>query len=88
MSGVDRGVREYPYGMGRPRDHRDAAQDIARELADIAAQLASLKGEANSWLRDPDYDALRHRLESAHAAVEAAAVEARRRVRLNGGRER
>jgi hypothetical protein len=74
--------------MGRPHDHRDVAQDLARELADIGAQLASLKGEANSWLRDPDYDTLRHRLENAHAAAEAAAVEARRRVRLNEGRER
>jgi hypothetical protein len=74
--------------MGRPRNDWDAAQDIARELADIAGQLASLKGEANSWLRDPNYDALKHRLEIAHSATEAAAVEARRRVRLNGGRER
>jgi hypothetical protein len=74
--------------MNRPRDHRDAAQDIARELADIAGQLASLKGEAHSWLRDPDYDALKLRLEIAHSAAEAAAVEVRRRIRLNGGRER
>jgi hypothetical protein len=71
--------------MGKPRDHKDAAQELARDLADIAGQLASLKGEANSWLRDPDYDALKLRLETAHAAVEAAAVEARRRVRLNEG---
>jgi hypothetical protein len=77
----------YPYGMGRPRDDRDAAQDLARELADLADQLASLKGEANTWLVDESYDALRHRLENAHASVEAAAVEARRRVRLNEGRE-
>jgi hypothetical protein len=69
----------------RPRDGKDAAQDIARDLADIAGQLASLKGEANAFLRDPNYDALRLRLESAHAALEAAAVEARRRVRLNEG---
>ena len=74
--------------MGRPRDDRDAAQDLARELADIAAQLGSLKGEASTWLSDERYDALRHRLEDAHAVVEAAAVEARRRVRLNEGRER
>ena len=78
----------YPYGMARPRDDRDAAQDLARELADVAATLASLKGEANAYLLAPDYDALRHRLENAHAAVEAAAVEARRRVRLNEGRDR
>jgi hypothetical protein len=71
--------------VGRPRDHRDAATELARELADIAGQLASLKGEANSWLRDPDYDTLKLRLEIAYAAAEAAAVEARRRVRLNEG---
>ena len=72
----------------RPRDDRDVAQDLARELADLAAQLASLKGEAHAWLRDSDYDALKHGPENAHAAVEAAAVEARRRVRLNEGQER
>jgi hypothetical protein len=72
--------------VGRPRDHKDAAQDLARELADIAGQLASLKGEAHSWLRDPDYDTLNLRLEVAHSAAEAAAVEARCRVRLIEGR--
>ena len=72
----------------RSRDHADAAQDLARDLADIAHQLASLKGEAHPWLRDPNYNTLKHRLEDAYAAVEAAAVEARRRVRLNEGRER
>jgi hypothetical protein len=72
--------------VGRPRNHKDAATELARDLADIAGQLASLKGEANSWPRDPDYDALKLRLEIAHAAVEATAVEARRRVRLNEGR--
>jgi hypothetical protein len=77
-------VREHPEP--RPRDHTDAAVDLARDLADIAAQLASLKGEANSWLRDPNYNTLKLRLEIAHSAAEAAAVEARRRVRLNEGR--
>ena len=72
----------------RPHDDRDASQDLARNLADIAAQLASLKGEANAYLSDPNYNALRLRLENAHAAVEAAAVEARRRMRLNEARER
>ncbi len=73
----------------RPRDHTDAAKDIARDLADIARQLAAIKGEANAWLsRDGNYAAFSHRLENAHASVEAAAVEARRRVRLNEGRER
>ncbi len=58
--------------MGKPRDDKDTAQNLARDLADIAGQLASLKGEANSWLRDPDYNTLKLRLESS--AVEAAAL--------------
>ena len=37
------------------------------------------------WLDDANYSALKLRLENAHAAVEAATVEARRRVRLNEG---
>ncbi len=61
----------------------DAAQDLARDVADMAGQLASLKGEANAWLRDSNYNTLQLRLENAHSAEEAAAVEARRRVRLN-----
>ncbi len=56
---------------------------MARDLADIAGQLASLKGEARAWLSDPNYNTLKMRLEAAHSAVEAAVVEARRRVRLN-----
>jgi hypothetical protein len=83
MGSSERRHRSVP----RPHDDRDAAQDLARELADLAAQLASLKGEANVWLSDERYGALRHRLEDAHASVEAAAVEGRRRVRLNEGRE-
>jgi hypothetical protein len=75
-----------------PRDNRDAAQDLARDLAEIAAQIASLKREANAWLSEESYDVLMQRLENAHAAVEAAAVEAaaveaRRRVRLNEGKD-
>ena len=77
----------YPYPMSepRPRDDRDAVQDTARDLAEIAAQISSLKGDANAYLTDPNYSTLRLRLEKAHAAVEAATVEARRRVRLNEG---
>jgi hypothetical protein len=71
--------------MGKPRDDKDAAKDLARDLADIAGQLAFLKGEAKAWLSDPNYNTLKLRLEGAHSAVEAAAVEARRRVRLNEG---
>jgi hypothetical protein len=77
-------VSEHPDS--RPRDHTDAVRDIARDLAEVAAQIATFKGEANAYLSDPKYNALRLRLENAHAAVEAAAVEARRRVRLNEGR--
>jgi hypothetical protein len=44
----------------------------------VRAQIATFKGEANAYLSDPTYN--------AHAAVEAAAVEARRWVRLNGSR--
>ena len=29
--------------MGKPRDDKDAAQDLARDLADIVRELASLK---------------------------------------------
>jgi hypothetical protein len=82
-SGNSSPLAMYSYGMGRARDHKDVAQDLARELADLAAHFTALKGEANVWLSDASYDALRHRLEDAHASVEAAAVEARRRVRLN-----
>ena len=73
--------------MGLLQEKRGTIR-LARELAELAAQLASLKGEAYNWGSAPEYGALRHRLEDAHASVEAAAVEARRRVRLNEGRER
>ena len=75
-------------GEARPPDDRDAARDVARELARIASEVASIKGDAYNWLTDPSYRALVHRIEAAHASVEAAAVEARRRVRLNEGRDR
>jgi hypothetical protein len=71
----------------RPRDDQDAARDTARDLAEIASHIGQLKGDANAYLTDPDYTTLRLRLEIAQSAVEAAMVEARRRVRLNEGRE-
>jgi hypothetical protein len=46
----------------------------------IAAHIGHLKGDAYAYLTDPNYNTLRLRLELAHAAVEA-----RRRVRLNEG---
>ncbi len=73
--------------MGKPRDDKDAAQDLVRDLAGIAGQLASLEGDARAWLSNPKYSTLKLRLESAHSALEAAAaVEARRGVRLNEDR--
>jgi hypothetical protein len=77
-------MRERPEP--RPRDDQDAAREMARDLADIASHIGQLKGEARAWLSDPNYNTLKLRLEMAHSAIEAAAVEARRRVRLNEGR--
>jgi hypothetical protein len=80
----------YPYHMRhnpepRPRDDSDAAKDMARDLAEIATHIGQLKGDANAYLSDPNYDRLKLRLEIALSAVEAATIEARRRVRLNEG---
>jgi hypothetical protein len=61
---------------------------MARDLSALAGDLAALKGDAALWLDDPEYAALRRWLEDAHAGVEAALIEARRRVRLNEGREK
>ena len=48
---------------------------MARDLSGLVGELAALKGDANHWLQTPEYDALKHRLEQAHAAVEAALIE-------------
>jgi hypothetical protein len=68
-----------------PQDPEDVTGDTARDLSGVVGELATLKVEATHWLTDPAYAALRHCLESAHAAAETAPVEARRRVRLNDG---
>jgi hypothetical protein len=60
--------------MGKPRDDKDAARDIARDLAEIATHIGQLKGEANAYLSDPNYDRLKLRLESTLSAVEAATI--------------
>jgi hypothetical protein len=71
----------------RPRDDRDTVEDIARDLAEIASHIADSSRAANAYLlSDPNYDRLKLRLEIALSAVEAATIEARRRVRLNEGR--
>jgi hypothetical protein len=62
-------------------------RDMARDLTELVGEIAALKGDANHGLEGPEYATLKHRLGNAHAAVEAALIEARRRVRLNEGRE-
>jgi hypothetical protein len=42
--------------MGKPRDDKDIATDIARDLAEIASHIGQLKGDANAYLRDPNYN--------------------------------
>jgi hypothetical protein len=66
-----------------PQDPKAIARDRARDLSGLVGELAALKVDATHWLTDPEYAVLRHRLEAAHAAAEAALIEARRRVRMN-----
>jgi hypothetical protein len=66
-----------------PQDPKDVTRDTARDLSGLVGELAALKADASQWLTEPEYEVLRYRLEAAHAATEAALVEARRRVRLN-----
>ncbi len=66
-----------------PQDPKEVTKDTARDLSALVGELAALKGDAAHWLTNPEYAALRYRLEAAHAADEAALVEARRRVQLN-----
>ncbi len=54
----------------------------------MALRPAEDEGGGGPWLKDAEYATLLHRLEGAHAAVEAALIEARRRVRMNGEQER
>ena len=65
------------------QDPKDVARDTARDLSGISGEMAVLKADARHWLTGPEYAVLHIRLENAHAAVEAALVEARGRVRMN-----
>jgi len=49
-------MREHPEP--RPRDHTDAAKDIEPQTSpeNIASQIATFNGEANAYLRDPNYN--------------------------------
>src|SRR5215207_5510492 len=68
------------------QDSKAVTKAIACNLSVLVKELAALKADATHWLTDPEYAALRHSLESAHAAAEAALIEARRRVRLDEDR--
>jgi hypothetical protein len=65
------------------QDPKDVTRDTACDLSGLAGELAALKADAHHWLTDPEYAALWHRLEAAHAAADTALVEARRWVRPN-----
>jgi hypothetical protein len=70
---------------GNNANDQDTLRNIAHDLRDLGGRLGSMKDDALARLYSPEYDTLRLRLEVAHAAVEAAAVEARRRMRLSEG---
>jgi len=70
-----------------PQDPKDVTRGLARDLTGMAGEMAALKADARHWLTNPEYAVLHLRLENAHAVVEAALIEARRRVRLNEGEE-
>jgi hypothetical protein len=64
-----------------PQDPKDIARGTARDLSGMAGELAALKADARRWLTGAEYAVLHLRLENAHAALEAALIEARRWVR-------
>jgi hypothetical protein len=66
-----------------PQDPQDVTRDTARDLSGLAGVLAALKADPRHWLTGTEYAVLHLRLENAHAAAEAALVEARRRVSMN-----
>jgi hypothetical protein len=49
----------------KPRDDKDPVQDKSRDLAEIASHIGQLKGDANAYLTDPNYNRLKLRLEYA-----------------------
>jgi hypothetical protein len=54
------------------------SRNLAGDLAEIAARMGQLKGDASAYLTDPNCSTLGLRLQNAYAAAEAAAVGARR----------
>jgi hypothetical protein len=79
---IGRRINPYEYRC------KDVTRDTARDLSALVGEFTALKGDAAHWLTDPEYATLNYRLEAAHAAAEAALVEARRRVRLDEERGR
>jgi hypothetical protein len=73
--------------MGSPNP-KEIASNTARDLAQLVGDLNRTKDDARLWLADPEYGALRQRLEAAHAVVEATLIEARKRLHLSKGRGR
>jgi len=67
-------------GTARPQGRN---QGYGPRPLGLAGELAALKADAHHWLTGAENAVLHLRLENAHAAVEAALVEARRRVRMN-----
>src|SRR5215211_3397686 len=68
-----------PRTVGRPQGDKDVAQEIARALADIAGQLASLDGEANAWLIDPNFNSLKPRLNEGRSLTRGCENVVRRK---------
>ncbi len=75
----------HPFWVG-PEDPKDIARNAAPDLSRLVGELNALRADANHWLEGPEYGQLQFRLEAAHAAAEAALIEARCRVRLDEGR--
>jgi hypothetical protein len=46
-----------------PQDPKDVARDTAPELSALVGELAALRAGATHWLTEPEYAAVRHRLE-------------------------
>ncbi len=57
-----------------PQDPKDVTRDTARDLSGLVGELATLIADTHHWLTGAEYAALRHCLEAAHAAAEAALV--------------
>jgi hypothetical protein len=93
VCGYIREVRTVPEGhvVSSASDGTSRSQGLARnvalDLSRLIGELNAVKADANHWLEGAEYSPLKLRLEAAHAAAEAALIEARRRARLNEAKE-